>query len=212
MPIEQARSQQRHERILEAALRVFSQRGYHDTTVDEIAVESQTSKGGFYFHFPTKQTIFLALLDRMAALLRSRTEAAIAAEHDPISKADAALWVAFQTFATHRRLTRLFLVEALGAGREFHERLAAMRASFTDLIRQHLAEAVQQGAIAPLDTTVASRVWFGALNEVVTNWVLAESPAPLEDMYPAVRELLFRSIGIAAPPLNQPDAAPREQP
>jgi TetR/AcrR family fatty acid metabolism transcriptional regulator len=199
MPIEQVRSQHRHERILQAALQVFSQKGYRDTAVDDIAAESQTSKGGVYFHFPNKQAIFLALLDRMAALLRARTEAAIAGQPDPIGKADAALRVAFQTFASHRTLTRLFLVEALGAGREFHERMAAIHGSFADLIQQHLDEGVRQGAIPPLDTAVASRVWFGAVNEVVTAWVMAEPPGRLEDAYPTLRGLLLRSIGVKSP-------------
>src|SRR5215217_3262307 len=42
----QERKQERHERILHAALQVFSRKGYHDTAVDDIAVDSQTSKGG----------------------------------------------------------------------------------------------------------------------------------------------------------------------
>ena len=66
MAREQARSEVRRERILESALDVFARRGYRDAAMDEIAVESETSKGGLYFHFPNKQTIFVALLDRMA--------------------------------------------------------------------------------------------------------------------------------------------------
>lgn len=198
MPVEQRRSQERRERILEAALGVFVQRGYYQASVDDIALASQTSKGGCYFHFPNKQSIFLALLDRMAALLHDRAEAAIAVENDAIGKIDAALTVIFQTFASHRRLSRLFLVEAIGAGPEFHTRMAAMRASFADLIRRHLDEAVRQGAIPPLDTAVTGRVWFGALNEVITQWVLTEPPTPLEEVYPTVRALLLRGIGVPA--------------
>jgi TetR/AcrR family transcriptional regulator, fatty acid metabolism regulator protein len=195
----QERKQERHERILHAALQVFSRKGYHDTAVDDIAVDSQTSKGGVYFHFPNKQAIFLALLDRMAALLRHRVEAAVAAEADPIAKADVALQVVLQTFGSHRMLTRLFFVEALGAGREFNDRMGQLRASFADLTRQHLDEAVRQGAIPPLDTAVAGQVWFGALNEVLTRWVLSERPGRLEDAYPTVRALLLRGIGAQVP-------------
>jgi AcrR family transcriptional regulator len=199
VPVEQARSLDRHERILESALAVFSERGYRDTAVDDIAVESGTSKGGVYFHFPNKQAIFLALLDRMAALLRSRVEEAIAAESDPIGRADAALLVVLRTFASHRTLSRLFLVEALGADREFKDRLAAIRASFADLIRRHLDDAVRQEAIPPIDTRLAGKVWFGALNELVTAWVLADRPGRLEAAYPALRVMLLRSIGAAVP-------------
>lgn len=196
---EQARHRWRHERILEAALRVFTQKGYHAAAVDDIAFDAATSKGGIYHHFPSKQAIFLALLDRTAALLRSKVEGALAAEQDPIVRAEVALRVVLETFAAHRTLARLFFVESLGAGREFHERMLALRADFCALIQSHLDEAVRAGAIPPLDTTLASRVWFGALNEVLTAWVLAEPPAPLAEAYPALRALLLRSIGVAAP-------------
>src|SRR5690606_2285380 len=117
---EQSRAEQRRERILEAALTIFSRRGYRDAAMDDIAAASETSKGGVYFHFPNKQAIFLALLDRMAGLLMSRAEEAIAAETDPLAQIDAALMVVLETFASHRSLARVFLVDALGAGREFN--------------------------------------------------------------------------------------------
>src|SRR5215211_8773363 len=99
MPLEQLRSQQRYERILDAAGRVFADKGYHGTLVDEIALEAETSKGGVYFHFPNKQAIFLALLDRVAALLRERIEHAVAAQDEPVARAEAALQVVLATFA-----------------------------------------------------------------------------------------------------------------
>ena len=220
MPVDQVRKQARHERILESALQVFSRKGYHQTAVDEIAAESATSKGGVYFHFPNKQAIFFALLDRLAALLRGRVEAAIAGEVDPVAKADIALQVVLQTFASHRTLARLFFIEAMGSGRELNERMMLLRASFAELIRQHLDDAVEQGAIPPLDTAVASQVWFGALNEVVTRWVLAEPTARLETTYPTVRAMLLRGIGaqvpapldVEGPGIRRATAPPRTMP
>ena len=195
MPVEQLRSQQRHQRILDAATRVFADKGYHATLVDEIALEADTSKGGVYFHFPNKQAIFLALLDRLANMLRERIEAAVEGETDPVARAELALKVVLETFAGHRRLARLFMVEALGAGPEFNVRMVALRASFADLIRAYLDEAVASGSIEPLDTTTAAAAWFGAVNEVVTQWALAPRPGKLEEAYPTIRTLLLRGVG-----------------
>lgn len=194
MPIEQLRSQQRHERILDAATRVFAAKGYHGTLVDEIAAEAETSKGGVYFHFPNKQAIFLALLDRLADILRERVEAAVAREADPIARADAALRVVLDTFGSHRRLTRLFMVEALGAGPDFNVRMIQIRAAFADLIRVHLDQAIACGAIAPHDTATVATAWFGAVNEIVTHWALSSQPGRLEDVYPTLRTFLLRGI------------------
>src|SRR5260221_10949927 len=101
MPVEQLRSQQRHQRILDAATRVFADKGYHGTLVDEIALEAETSKGGVYFHFPNKQAIFLALFDRLADILRDRVETAVSCQSEPIDRAEAALTVVLYTFASH---------------------------------------------------------------------------------------------------------------
>jgi hypothetical protein len=45
-----------------------------------------------------------------------------------------------------------------------------------------------------MDTSVAATAWFGAINEVVTHWALAEHPGQLEDAYPTVRRLLLQGI------------------
>jgi hypothetical protein len=55
---------------------------------------------------------------------------------------------------------------------------------------------VSQGLIQPLDTDVASQAWFGALNQVVTTWALADRPRPLDETYPHLRTVLLRSIGL----------------
>lgn len=193
---EQARSELRRERILSSALTVFTAKGYRAAAMDDIASAAETSKGGLYFHFPNKQTLYLALLDRMARLLMSRAEEAIGAAPDPLSRIDAALKVVLETFAGHRSLARLFLIDALGAGPEFNARLMAMHRDFAGLIARHLDEAVAEGAIAPLDSHVAGMVWFGAINEVVTNWLTETDSGQLLDQYPELRRLLRRSAGI----------------
>ena len=193
--LEQKRARGRHEKILDAALRVFAKKGYRDAAVDDIAAESKTSKGGVYFHFPGKQAIFLELLDRSAARLRRKIEDAIESESTPVRKADAALVALLRTFVAHKALGRLFMIEALGAGREFHQRLSEIHAEFAAIIREQLDAAVAQGDIEPLNTQVAATAWFGALNEVLTTWVLSRQPERLEDVYASLRPLLMRSVG-----------------
>jgi len=56
---------------------------------------------------------------------------------------------------------------------------------------------VAAGAIAPLDTRITSIAWFGALNELVARWLLADQPRPLEEAYPPLRAVLLRSAGVS---------------
>jgi len=190
----QTKSESRRQRVLDAALEVFAREGYGNAAVDEIARLSATSKGGVYFHFPSKQAIFLSLIDAAGALLLERTERAMAAETDPIAKGDAALLAVLRTFGGHRALARLLLIEALGAGREFNQRLSDLHADFARLIAAYLDEAVADGAFPPMDVDIASVAWFGAVNQTVTRWVLTGEPERLEDVYPTLRSLLLHGL------------------
>ncbi len=193
---EQARSRERRQRILEAGVAVFARKGFRDTLVDDIAAEADTSKGGVYFHFPNKQAIFLALLEQMGSLLARRLEEAMARAEGPRARGDAALLTALRTFSGHRALSRLFFVEAMGAGRQFSAAMMEQHSRFITLIRHNLDDAVAAGVIPPLDTELAATAWFGALYEVTTRWLLTGRPARLEDAYPALRLLLARSVGL----------------
>lgn len=91
------------------------------------------------------------------------------------------------------------MIEALGAGREFHRRMAEIRHDFTMIIKRHLDQAVEAGVIAPIDTEIAAQAWFGSLNEVITQWILSGRPQQLEDAYAVLRVFLLRSVGVQEP-------------
>jgi AcrR family transcriptional regulator len=185
------------QRILDAAEEVFAEKGYHGAVVDDIIRLSNTSKGGFYFHFPSKQGIFLALLDALAPRLMGAVDLAIARETTAAGKVDAALRTVLEQFARHRRLSKIFLVEAVGLGHGFDEKIMAVRGQFAAMSQRYLDLAVAEGAIAPLDTDVAARAWFGAINEVVLRWLIVPNPPSLEQALPTLRALLLRSVGMA---------------
>jgi AcrR family transcriptional regulator len=200
-PAEQSRN--RRERILDAAFHAFSVRGYRDTAVDDIAGASETSKGGVYFHFPTKEAIFRELMQTTADKLVAKVERAVAMESDPVARAEAALLTVLETFAGHRTMARLLFLDTIGAGRAFQQETNALHDRFSRLIQGYLDEAVAAGSIPPLDTRITSIAWFGALNELVARWLLADQPRPLQDAFPALRAVLLRSAGVAEARIGQ---------
>ena len=94
-------------------------------------------------------------------------------------------------------MARLLFLDTMGAGRVFQAETNALHERFARLIQGYLDEAVAAGVIPPIDTRIASIAWFGALNEVVARWLLADHAGRLEDAYPALRAILLRSVGVA---------------
>jgi AcrR family transcriptional regulator len=206
-PAEQSRS--RRERILDAAFHAFATRGYRETAVDDIAGAAETSKGGIYFHFPTKEAIFRELMATTADKLVAKVERAVALESEPVARAEAAIHTVLATFAGHRTMARLLFLDTVGAGRVFQAEANALHERFARLIQGYLDEAVASGAAPAMDTRITSIAWFGAINEIVGRWLLADQPGRLEDAYPALRAALLRSAGVPAERIGEVPA-PRE--
>jgi AcrR family transcriptional regulator len=178
-------------------MEVFAVKGYHGTVVDDIVAGSRTSKGAFYHYFSSKQAIFLVLLDELAATVEQAVEAVIASEHGALAKVDAALRVVMETAADRRDLVRILLIEAVGLGPTLEQTRLEIHQRFAHVIQRHLDRARADGDIPPQDTALAAQAWIGALNEVITQWLVSNT-GDLMSRLPTVRTLLLQSIGAKA--------------
>ena len=197
----QARAVERREHLLDAAARVFAQRGYAAAQMDEIAREASTSKGGLYFHFPNKEALIAAVVGRAASALRRRvTRAMQAAGSDPVARAEAALAALFDTLSAHRTLARMLATEALSGGPSVRDQAAEIEDEFVGLIAAELRRAQEQGRLAnlsqPLDPELTARAWVGMARALVAAWAAGRTSAPLKRIYPELRGLLLRSAGV----------------
>jgi TetR/AcrR family transcriptional regulator, fatty acid metabolism regulator protein len=184
------------QKILDAAIDVFAQKGFHDTRVDEIVDVSKTSKGAVYFYFPSKQDIFLAIVDKFANLLEERLKTSISRESSGVERVSVALQVCLKTFEQYRSLAKVFLVQAAGLGVVFEDKQIAIHDRFARLIREQLDDAVEEGDIPPIDTEVAAYIWMGAIYDMVIRWVRTGQPEPSR-IFPTLQVMLLRSIGVS---------------
>ena len=185
---------QTRERILEAAELVFADNGYHEALVDEIGRQTSISKGGVYFHFPSKEDLFFAVMDRLANKLVRRAERAAASAGSPIEAAEAALGAVVSALSERKRLARLLVTQGYSMGNAFEAKRTEIFDRFAGVIQQQLDDAVDSGQIDELDTGLAARVWLGAVNEIVVHWLFSGGPPPSETA-PELKKMLLSSIG-----------------
>ena len=185
---------QTRERILEAAELVFADNGYHEALVDEIGKRTSMSKGGLYFHFPSKEDLFFAVMDRLANKLVKRAEKAAAKADSPVAAAEAALGAVVMALSRQKRLARLLVTRGYSMGNAFESKRSEIFNRFAEVIRLQLDEAVEAGQIDQLDTDLASRVWLGAVNETVVHWLFSGGRSPSETVS-ELRAILVASIG-----------------
>lgn len=201
----QARAIERREHLLDAAATVFARRGYANAQMDEIAAAADTSKGGLYFHFPTKEALIAAVIGRAGDILRRRvTRAMTAAGADPVARADAALSTLVDALSAHRSLARVLAAETLGSSAAARDRVAAIEDEYVELIAEELRNALALGRLsrleAPLDPDLTARAWVGMVRAMLSAWAAGRVSAPLDDIYPELRRLLLRSAGVPTEP------------
>lgn len=182
------------QRILDAALDIFSNKGYYDTRLDEIVEESHTSKGSIYFHFPNKEKLFIALVDQFADVLERNVKTAIDPHPGGMIRVRVALEAVLHTFGKYRRPAKILLVQAVGLGSVFEKKRMEVTDRFAELIRTYLEEAIEVGEIAPVDTEVVAHGWMGAIYNVVIQWVYTGEPQP-ERIMNALVPMLLKSVG-----------------
>ena len=194
-PLETANAR---ERILEAAVEVLAQRGYSAAGVQEIVSLSGTSKGSFYFHFPSKEGMVMALVDQMSRKLVEKVQASVGHEPSPLRRIAGGIEILLDTFARQRRVAQVVLLNVMGHGAAVDQKFLPIRDRFSTLIREELDAAVAGGEIEPQDTALVARMWVGALQEIILHWLLTGEPEPLTRVAPDFRRVLLRSVGARA--------------
>lgn len=183
-------------RILEAALEVFAEKGYHRANVDDIVSASNTSKGGFYFHFPSKRDLFITLIDEMGKILAGKIEGESSKGSNPREKAGLALRKGLHVFSKYRGLAKFLLIESFVSGSEFEEERMRIYRSLEKTIKSFLDEAKESGEIGRnVDTEKISALWVGAINHMVIRYLITDDRFDLAEDASEIERYLFRMVG-----------------
>lgn len=190
----QARLQAREATILEAATRVFTEKGYHGATMRKIAREAGVATGTLYLYFPSKEAAFLALVDELKEAVLKAILDARQRQTGTLVKLEASIRAAIEVFAGNRDLTKIVLVQAAWASPEFEGRLNELHDAFSGFIGLELQEAIESELIEPIDVIVAARAWVGTFYEIIMAWLRN----PEEDLLQTIPSLIrynLRAIG-----------------
>lgn len=187
----------RRVQIKETALRVFSEKGYHETSVSDLVDAAGVARGTFYLYFDSKDAIFLELLDDLTAHLRSNiTGIDLAPGAAPMAKQLHAIVVRIlRTVVDNRPLTRIIFREAVGLHAAVDARLAQFDQELHGYVARSLALGASLGVTRPLDPAVSAACVIGSLRELIHRTVVhSDSTAPLEEIAAALIDHHLRGL------------------
>ncbi len=189
--------------ILEAARRVIARYGMQGTTVDRVAEEAKVAKGTIYLYFDTKDELVNAAvlegLREMAAEILAADDPSL----PPLERIRKLILAQFQIQASNQDFFKTFIIgNSLDIELESEPGRELMRvyAGYLDFVAAVLKDAIDRGAIRPIDPQFAAFMLGEMLTGSLRRRLLKLASSPPESDAEAVVELFLK--GIAAVPCN----------
>jgi TetR/AcrR family transcriptional regulator, fatty acid metabolism regulator protein len=189
------RDPDRPQQIIDAAVRVFARSGFYNSRVSDIAREAGIASGTIYLYFKTKDEILVTLFrEKMAAFVAAlRTE--IARERDPEAKIRRLIRRHFEVLEASPDMAEVVQIE-LRQGQKFFRGASAHEISaYFELIGSVLQDGVASGAFRrDLPVKVATKMLFGAMDQMTTSWVLGKRGYRLADAAEPVANIFLKGV------------------
>ena len=156
------------EEILAAAAQIFREKGFHATSMQDIAIAVNLQKASLYHHISSKQEILLALLDRALELLISKMQEVLNFPMPPDEKLRRAIQEYLETLLEERDLASVLLLEHRSLDPEYHAKHIPKRDQFEILWRVLIQEGQSKNLFNSTDVGLVSRSLLGVLNWTIT--------------------------------------------
>ena len=186
---------EKYDLILRAAARVFAERGFFNAQVADIARVAGVAAGTVYLYFRGKDDLLASIFDRTMREAISEGRAALAQVDDPVERLRRIARLHLGRMGRDRDLAVVFQVE-LRQSTKFMEQFSstALR-EYLGIIRDAIADGQVRGLFRRnVSPTVAAKVFFGALDEMATNWVLSQRRYSLAADADVVVDLFFNGV------------------
>jgi TetR/AcrR family transcriptional regulator, fatty acid metabolism regulator protein len=185
----------KRESILRAATRVFARNGYFNSKVADIARAAGVADGTVYLYFKSKEEILHSIFDQNMAEAIAADRKLIDKLRDPREKLRRIATLHLERLGADRDLAVVFQVELRGSTKFMEEFSAAGFAEYLGLLRAIFEEGQRTGVFRKeLNAKVAAKIFFGALDEMATNWIISKRSYKLEPMADVVMDVFLNGV------------------
>lgn len=157
------------DQILEVAAQIIRQKGYHATSMQDIAEAVNLQKASLYHHVSSKQEILLSLLDQALELITERISPIAKGDGSADEKLRQSCQLYLELLAEHGDLVSVLLLEHRSLEPEYHSRHIPRRDRFERLWRDMIREGIDSGKFCETtDPALTARALLGILNWTIT--------------------------------------------
>jgi TetR/AcrR family transcriptional regulator, fatty acid metabolism regulator protein len=185
-----AAQEERRRQILDAAVRAFAKKGYHASRVSDIAEEAGVAYGLVYHYFESKDAVLEAVFREMWGMMVGAINAVQEIEESPREQLRKACAIVLRTWRDYPDVVRVLVREVARSGEQLQREVDEIAHAFAAL--QRIVENGQKAKVFRTDMSPRLSAWivYGALEEILTGWVMGRLPGEDEDIREAERAVV----------------------
>ncbi len=194
----QVRKNLKRKHIICTAIKVFSQNGYHGTTVKDVVEAADISVGTFYFYFKNKEDLFEIIYDEVSEELFNK---AICAAMENINKEldlgfSKAITFFLKVIDLNRPLAKILLIEAVGLNPKFEIKRTEVTQKYVNYAADAFEKMKVWADVSIPDVKIFSLAFIGTLYNVILEWLQGNKPNDLTDYAYALTIYNLQALGI----------------
>jgi TetR/AcrR family transcriptional regulator, fatty acid metabolism regulator protein len=161
--------------IIDAAVEVIAENGYHASQVSKIAKKAGVADGTIYLYFKNKEDILVSLFQEKMGQFIERIQEEIEDKATADEKLLTLIEMHFSQLADNHYLAVVTQLELRQSNKELRLKINAVLKGYLDIIDEILKEGIEEKLFDPnLNIKLVRQMIFGTIDEVVTNWVMKE--------------------------------------
>jgi TetR/AcrR family transcriptional regulator, fatty acid metabolism regulator protein len=187
----------KYKQIIEAAVIVIAENGYHQAQVSKIAKQAGVADGTIYLYFKNKEDILISLFQEKMGSFIEKIQKEIEGISSPTEKLYVLVEKHFQLLAADRHLAIVTQLELRQSNKELRLRINEVLKGYLKVVDRILMEGIEKGEFRQdLDVRLARQMIFGTIDETVTTWVMNEQKYDLAALAKPVHQLLTKGCSI----------------
>ncbi|WP_026675476.1 TetR/AcrR family transcriptional regulator [Alkalihalobacterium bogoriense] len=182
------------ERIIEAALSLFEECGYHAVTVDTIVQKSETSKGGFYHNFKSKDELLYTIHDSFITYVLDKATEAYEKYDSPEERLYETIKSFVMMFDMYRSHVTVFYQESLYLSAEYEKVIKEKRDKYKNMMMTIVKEGIESGVFRKeVPVEIMSMAIFGMINWTY-KWYKASGKYSIEEISMMYADIVMHAV------------------
>ena len=199
----QVEKNHKYHQILEAAIKVFAQQGFHQSTVAQIAKEAGVADGTIYLYFKNKDDILVQFFNYKTKQVFASFRMEVARAESSLDKLRYLIRRHLEEFQRNREMAVVYQVETHQNSRLAELQIREMSKMYRDIISEIVEQGQQEGSIRKdLYVGLVKRFIIGAVDEVINTWLHSKGDYDLVSMADPLVELFIKGIGHNKPSMS----------